>query len=133
MLEKLTSTDAWNYHVTISWIMVIFWFLFSFLGYYFNKNKKINEIKLFSIILIFFSVFQEVLDYLNRIFLDPNYIISWQRDLPFHFCHIAFYFSLLAIYYQVRNNKKNSYHHFLFCVYYLLGLISIGLISYYIT
>ena len=126
MLHKLTSTDAWNYHVTISWIMVALWVLFSFLGYYFNKNKKINDINKISIVLIIFSIFQEILDYLNRIFLDPNYMVSWQRDLPFHFCHIAFYFSVIVIYNKVKNSsntKKDSNQLvFLFESAYLLGL-----------
>ena len=126
MLHKLTSTDAWNYHVMISWIMVALWVLFSFLGYYFNKNKKINDINKISIVLIIFSISQEVLDYLNRIFLDPNYMVSWQKDLPFHFCHIAFYFSVIVIYNKVKNSsntKKDSNQLiFLFESAYLLGL-----------
>jgi len=103
--------------------MYFFIIFFSFLGYYFNKNhKKTDYIKNTSIFLIIFCVSQEILDHLNRFFLDSNYNISWQRDLPIHFCHIAFYFSLIVIYYQVKKDSVKNYHHFLFCVSYLLGL-----------
>ena len=123
MFHKISLDQALQYHVTISWVMYFFIFFFSFLGYYLNKNyKETSYIKNISIFLIIFCISQEILDHLNRFFLDSYYSVSWQRDLPIHFCHIAFYFSLLAIYYQVINNKINSYHHFLFCASYLLGL-----------
>ena len=102
--------------------MYFFIFFFSFLGYYLNKNDKSNYIKNISIFLIIFCISQEVLDHLNRFFLDSNYTMSWQRDLPIHFCHIAFYFSLIVIYYQIKKNNINTYHQFLFSASYLLGL-----------
>ena len=101
MFHKISLDQALQYHVTISWVMYFFIFFFSFLGYYLNKNyKETSYIKNISIFLIIFCISQEILDHLNRFFLDSYYSVSWQRDLPIHFCHIAFYFSLLAIYFQ---------------------------------
>ncbi len=119
MLDRLTLDQAWSHHITISWIMCFFWFLFSFLGYYLKNKNHINNISIF---LVFFCLAQEVLDHINRFFWDLDYTVSWQRDLPFHFCHIAFYFSLIVIYWKINKKSSNEYHHFLFCVSYLLGL-----------
>ena len=127
-LEALTDEQKIWFHITISWLIFFCWIFFSFLGYYLNKNKyHTNYIKKISLFLISFSIIQEVLDYLNRIFLDPNYTISWQRDLPFHFCHIALYFSLIAMYFKFRSistnqDKASSKNQFLFEAAFLLGL-----------
>ena len=122
MFYKITLEQALEYHSIISWIMYFFIFLFSFLGYYLNKNNKSDYIKNVSIFLIIFCISQEILDHLNRFFLDSNYTMSWQRDLPIHFCHIAFYFSLIIIYNQIKKDSINIRHHFLFSGSYLLGL-----------
>ena len=123
MFHKLTLEQASEYHIIISWVMYFFIFLFSFLGYYLNKNyKETNYIKNISIFLIVFCISQEILDYVNRFFLDSNYTMSWQKDLPIHFCHIAFYFSLIVIYYQAKQFSINTNRNFLFCISYLLGL-----------
>ena len=122
MFHKIALEQALEYHIIISWIMYFFIFFFSFLGYYLNKNDKSNYIKSISLFLIAFCISQEILDHLNRFFLDSNYTMSWQRDLPIHFCHIAFYFSLIVIYYQIKKDSINTYHLFLFSASYLLGL-----------
>jgi uncharacterized membrane protein YwaF len=128
MFEKLTLDQSWNYHVAISWIMCLITILFIFLGFYLNKSGKTDLIKKISFYIIVFCLFQEFIDYFHRAFLDPNYIISWQKDLPFHFCHIAFYFSLIAIYLKLYSNSNNSMSNssmrtqFLFDVSFILGL-----------
>ena len=130
MFEKLTLDQSWNYHITISWIMCLFCLFFSVLGFYLNKEKQTDTLKKISFFLIFFSIIQEIIDYSNRAFLDSNYLISGQRDLPFHFCHIAFYFSLAAIYLKfksisINNNNMSNLSirtQFLFDAAYLLGL-----------
>ena len=129
MFEKLTVEKIWNYHITISWVMCFFLFFFIILGFYLNKNNKIELIKKVSFFLIVFCLFQEVIDYFHRAFLDPNYLISWQRDLPFHFCHIAFYFSLISIYLKskldINDNSMSNPSlraQFLFDVSFILGL-----------
>ena len=122
MIDKLTLNQAWNYHIIISWVMFFFILFFSFLGYYFNKyyqeTKLINNTSIFIFI---FCIAQEIIDHINRLFLDVHYTISWQRDLPIHFCHIAFYFSLIVIYIQIKKGNVNKYNT-LFCISYLLGL-----------
>jgi len=110
--------------------MCILWIIFSIVGFYLNKNNKIDALRKISYFLISFCIIQEILDYSNRAFLDPNYIFSWQTDLPFHFCHIAFYFSLIAIYFKIKlsvlvPNKMSNLSirtQFLFDVAFLLGL-----------
>ena len=129
MFEKLAIEQSWNYHITISWVMCILLLIFMVLGVYLNKNNKIELLKRISIFLIAFCLFQEIIDYFHRAFLDPNYIISWQKDLPLYFCHIAFYFSLIAIYLKSKseiddNSMSNSSirTQFLFDVSFILGL-----------
>ena len=108
MFEKLTLEQSWNYHTAISWVMCVFLFFFVFLGFYLNKKNKIELLKKISFFLIVFCLFQEVIDYFHRAFLDPNYLISWQKDLPFYFCHIAFYFSLISIYLKSKSGISDN-------------------------
>jgi len=129
MFEKLTLEQSWNYHISTSWAMFFFIFIFIILGFYLNKNNNIELIKKISFFLVVFCLFQEVIDYFHRAFFDPNYLISWEKDLPFHFCHIAFYFSLIAIYLKSKsgindNSMSNSSlrAQFLFDVSFILGL-----------
>ena len=128
LFEKLTLEHSWDYHISISWVMCISWIIFSIIGFYLNKNNQTDILKKISYFLIFFCIIQEVLDYSNRAFFDSNYTISWQRDLPFHFCHIAFYFSLFSIYLSLKSDSKNSMsdlsirNQFLFDAAFLLGL-----------
>tara|TARA_B110000014_G_C20126450_1_gene600521 strand:- start:910 stop:1728 length:819 start_codon:yes stop_codon:yes gene_type:complete len=129
VFEKLTLEQSWNYHILLSWIMCFFWIIFLVLGFYLNKNNQRNILRKVSYFLICFCFFQEIFDYSNRAFFDSNYIISWQRDLPFHFCHIAFYFSLFAIYLSLKSDSRNNSMsdisirtQFLFDAAFLLGL-----------
>tara|TARA_Y100001960_G_C14736033_1_gene860327 strand:+ start:737 stop:1504 length:768 start_codon:yes stop_codon:yes gene_type:complete len=122
MIDKLTLSQAWNYHIIISWVMFFFILFFSFLGYYFNKYyQETKLIKNTSIFIFLFCIAQEIIDHINRFFLDVHYTMSWQKDLPIHFCHIAFYFSLIVIYIQIKKGNINKCHT-LFCISYLLGL-----------
>ena len=57
--------------------------------------------------IISFAVVQEIIDYLNRIFLDSMYDFKLSTDLPLQFCVIGFYFSLFGIYMSVSNKKFN--------------------------
>jgi uncharacterized membrane protein YwaF len=128
MFQKLTLEQSWNYHITISWLVCIIVCIFTFIGFYLNKNNKTDLINKISWFLITFCLFQEFIDYYHRAFLDPNYLMSWQRDLPFHFCHIAFYFSLIAIYLKSKLDSNNHMSNpsiraqFLFDVSFILGL-----------
>ena len=88
-IELLVSQKEY-YHYIISLIMIISWFLFSWIAY----RKK--NIVFYSYLLLFVGIIQEAIDYMNRFFLDAQYHISWQRDLPLHFCHLGLYFSLFC-------------------------------------
>ena len=61
--------------------------LISYIGY---KIENDNIKRRISLILIIFAMFQEMLDYSNRVVFDHLYIISWDQDLPFHLCHFGF-------------------------------------------
>jgi len=103
--------------------MLMIWFYIGFKGYKLKDHKRRSIISKWIII---FCLLQEMLDFSNRLFLDPLYTFSIQRDLPFlQFCQISFYFSLLCIYlsgYKVKESNKYSYNQFLFDCAFLLGL-----------
>ena len=72
--------------------------------------------------IISFAVVQEIIDYLNRIFLDSMYDFKLSTDLPLQFCVIGFYFSLFGIYMSVSNKKFNpKLEQFIFDCAYVLG------------
>ena len=124
MFHKLTETEIWYYHNSTSLIMFIVILLFSILGYYLSYSKNGRKyIQNISIFLIGFCFLQEIVDHLNRFFWDKNYTMSWQRDLPIHFCHLAFYFSIYVIIKKIYN-KNNTSHliQFFFGAAFLLGL-----------
>ena len=123
MFHKLTETEIWQFHNSTSWIMFIIILLFSFIGYYLSNSKNGRiYIKKISIFLVIFCFSQEIIDHLNRFFWDKNYIMSWQRDLPIHFCHLAFYFSIYVLLKKINNNKTSHIVQFLFGSAFLLGL-----------
>ena len=129
MFEKLPLEQSWNFHNNFSLIMFIVIFLASLIGFYLNKHNNSVLIKKISLFIIVFCLFQEFIDYFHRAFLDPNYFISWQKDLPFHFCHIVFYFSLIAIYLKLSDSSnendmstKSIRSQFLFDASFLLGM-----------
>jgi len=129
MFEKLPLEQSWNFHNNFSLIMFIVIFLLSSIGFYLNKHNNSALIKKISLFIVVFCFFQEFIDYFHRAFLDPNYSISWQKDLPLHFCHIAFYFSLIAIYLKLSTNlnendmsTKSIRSQFLFDASFLLGM-----------
>jgi len=126
MTHTLNSFEIVNYHYTTTYIMLFIIVLFSTVGYFLNSKEIYrNKINIISKILIFFCIIQEILDHLNRFIWDSKYNASLQRDLPIHFCHIAFYFSIIAIYLNLKNNhqnKKSSMHNFMFSSAFLLGL-----------
>ena len=95
MFESIPLDNKYFYHNIISLFMLMVWIIVGLKGY----NLKDLSIKSkISMYLITFSLLQEIVDFINRIFLDPNYLFSVQRDLPFLlFCQISFYFSLLCI------------------------------------
>ena len=122
MFEEITLSNKYHYHNLLSVMMLGAWIYFGIKG----SRLKNQEIKRkISIWIILGCLIQEIMDFMNRIFLDPNYIFSIQRDLPFlQFCQISFYFSLLCMFFtrkKINENKKYSRNQFLFDGAFLLG------------
>ena len=102
--------------------MALFWMFLGYKGYYSTNSLSIRKISTY---IVFGCLLQESVDFMNRMFLDPNYFFSIQRDLPLlQFCQIAFYFSLLCIFRshkRVESSEKYSVNQFLFDSAFLLG------------
>jgi len=102
--------------------MVFIWAYVLYKGYYLTNDILTRKI---SIYIVLGCLIQELIDFMNRMFLDPNYFFSIQRDLPLlQFCQIAFYFSLLCIFCthkRVAPNEGYSLKQFLFDSAFLLG------------
>ena len=122
MLDELAINNKYFYHLIISVIMLVVWIYVGIKGY---RIKDFTVKRNISILIISVCLIQEVIDFINRLFLDSNYLFSIQRDLPFlQFCQISFYFSLLCIFLSktaiVRDGKYSS-NQFLFDCSFLLG------------
>ncbi len=121
MFTELPIDSRYFYHHCLSFIMIVVWLFIFLKGYKLKDDILKNKISKWIII---FCLSQELLDYINRIFLDSNYIFSIHRDLPFlQFCQISFYFSLICILSSKSYNHKYKYssHNFLFDCAFLLG------------
>ena len=61
MFYKITLDQALGYHAVISWVMYFFILLFSFLGYYLNRNyKESNYIRNISFLSLEYSGFPTI-------------------------------------------------------------------------
>ena len=107
------------YHDNLTLIMAVAWIVISFVGYKITNQKTITKISYF---LIGFSLFQEIIDWVNRIYLDTEYLVSWRADLPLQFCVMGFYFSIIGIYLAEKSTQHLSkIEQFLFDCAYVLG------------
>lgn len=129
MFNKLPLDRSWEFHNNFSLLMFAVIIILTFIGFYLQKRNNLDVIKKISFFIIIFCFFQEIIDYVHRAFLDPSYSISWQKDLPLHFCHFAFYFSLFAIYLKFKNSSndnemstKSIRTQFLFDASFILGM-----------
>ena len=122
MLQELPIADKYYYHHCISFIMLGVWIYVGIKGWKSNNQYVKNKL---ATLIIAVCLIQECIDFINRIFLDSNYIFSIQRDLPLlQFCQISFYFSLLCIFLKrknINNDTKYSFNQFLFDCAFLLG------------
>jgi len=122
MLEQISINSKYYYHNILSFIMLLVWVFIFLKGYSLNNKKSRNKI---SIYIIIFCLFQEIVDFINRIFLDQNYTFSIITDLPLlQFCQISFYFSIVCILLsrkEIKFHKKYSINQFLFDCSFLLG------------
>ena len=122
MLYEIAQSSKYYYHNIISLFMFGVWLFIGFKGYFYKSLKLKCRISNWIII---GCLIQESIDFMNRFFLDQNYIFSIQRDLPFlQFCQISFYFSLLCIFFtrkKINESKKYSINQFFFDSAFLLG------------
>jgi len=118
-MKILSPEQLYIHHNQLTIIMVIVWIVISYLGYILkNDNCK----QYISYGLIAFALLQELLDYINRIFLDEAYTLSLRADLPLQFCHFGFYFSLFGIFIVSTNKRINpKAEQFLFDCAFVLG------------
>ncbi len=118
-MKPLSPELLYYFHNLLTCIMIVIWVVFSFIGYKIKNKMIITKI---SYGLISFAIFQEIADYINRIFLDELYIISLSTDLPLQFCSIGYYFSVFGIIMAVSNKKYNiKFEQFIFDCAYVLG------------
>ena len=94
-MEPLSNELLYYYHDKLTLIMVLAWVVVSYLGYTLKSNSIKNKISYF---LISFSLLQEIIDWLNRIFFDTEYVLSFKSDLPLQYCIFGFYFSIICMY-----------------------------------
>jgi len=118
-MKPLSPELLYYFHNLLTSIMIGIWILFSFIGYKLKNKVIITKI---SYGLIGFSIIQEIIDYINRIYLDELYILSLSADLPLQFCSIGYYFSVFGIIMVVSNKKYNiKFEQFIFDCAYVLG------------
>ena len=118
-MKPLSPELLYYFHNLLTSIMIGIWILFSFIGYKLKNKVIITKI---SYGLISFSIIQEIIDYINRIYLDELYILSLSTDLPLQFCSIGYYFSVFGIIMVVSNKKYNiKFEQFIFDCAYVLG------------
>ena len=118
-MKPLSPELLYYFHTLLTSIMIGTWILFSFIGYKLKNKVIITKI---SYGLIGFSIIQEIIDYINRIYLDELYILSLSADLPLQFCSIGYYFSVFGIIMVVSNKKYNiKFEQFIFDCAYVLG------------
>ncbi len=118
-MKPLSSDQLYYLHDSLTLFMVCVWLIIIYLGLTLKNNKH----KLYiSYGLISFAIIQEIVDYINRIFLDELYDFKLSTDLPLQFCIIGFYFSLLGVYMATSKKKFNpKLEQFIFDCAYVLG------------
>ena len=129
----LSDMELYSIHSSITSIILLLWFIISFLGYLFSSNSYLkNKITIFLILL---SISQEIFDYCNRFFLNDLYIVEIQTDLPLQLCHIAYWFSVICLYFELYNSRYKQF--FFNCAYFLgfsgalQGIITVDLTGIY--
>ena len=119
-MKPLDPDLLYYYHNSLTIVMVCLWIVFSFIGYKIQNKYIVYKI---TYGLIIFSVLQEILDYVNRIFLDELYVLSFTSDLPLQFCSIGYYFSLFFNF--PPGNSHNPPSNPLFFLFAISNLLSL--------
>jgi len=122
MLHELSLNSKYFYHNLLSFFMLGVWAYVGFKGFALSDDRIKRKMSFY---IIFYCIIQELIDFINRIFLDSNYLFSFYGDIPFlQFCQISFYFSLLCILYSKKSmsqSSKYSMNQFFFDCAFLLG------------
>ena len=118
-MRTLPPEQLYLLHDYLTGVMIIACIIIVYLGITINNSKYKAYI---SYGLISFALVQEILDYLNRIFLDELYDFKLSTDLPLQFCVIGFYFSIFGIYMATTDkNFSPKLEQFIFDCAYVLG------------
>ena len=126
---RLIDSQLYNIHYQTTLIMILFWILICIIGVY-TKNKKY-----ITILLITISILQEILDYINRLYLNNLYLVDLQKDLPLQLCHFAYWFTVICLISQLYKNKYNQFYFN--CAFFLgfsgalQGIITVDLTGIY--
>ena len=104
----LIEKELFSYHYSITCFMIIVWIFFIAIAYFSKSKKIIINITYFLIVL---SFSQEILDYINRIFINDLYIMTMSKDLPLQLCHFAYWFTVICLIMSV-SNKSYKYKNF---------------------
>ena len=92
-------------HLLTIFICILCFFLIP----YFGKKLSSERQRIVSISLAIIGIFEEILDYSNRIYFSD---LNWHEDLPLHICNYVFY---IGIIYMLTKKQ------FLFEILYLVG------------
>ena len=128
----LSDQELYSIHNNFTCILFILWITICFLGY---KIKNHEYRKNITISLICISLLQEIFDYCNRFFLNELYIVSFQVDLPFQICHVAYWFSVICLILKLYYKSNNQFYFN--CAYFfgfsgaLQGIITVDLSGIY--
>ena len=118
-MKILPASQLYYLHDILTFIMSFACISICYVGY---KIENVAYKKKISFIIIIFCFVQEIVDYLNRIFFDELYSISFAVDLPLHFCTIGFYLSIFGIMMAMSSKSYNKYfEQFIFDCAYVLG------------
>ena len=113
----LTEKELFSYHYLITYFMIGIWIVFAAIAYFSKSKKIIINVTYFLIIL---SFFQELLDYINRIFINDLYTATISKDLPLQLCHFAYWFTVICLIMSL-SNKSYKYKNFFFNCAYIFG------------
>jgi len=129
----LSNQELYFTHNVITYILVFIWIAACVIGYRLN-NENTYKRKI-TIFLICFSFLQEIFDYCNRTLLNDLYLVDIQTDLPLQLCHIAYWFSVLCLFFELYNTKHKQFYFN--CAYFLgfsgalQGIITVDLTGIY--
>ena len=117
LINPINKIYMQDLHTKLTLAMLVIWVIFACLGLIL-KNEKYKFYTTAG--LIFFGLFQEIVDFSNRIFFDDLYIMSWNQDLPLHLCNLALITAVLLLFIYI-GNKDNNYRQILFDFTYMIA------------